>query len=121
MLAHSPAASRSRRAQTTRPPSVVVSTPQPSGPVRAHHVQAVRAAVGLPAAPGATEVFGLDPDMIRVQFGADDEVLGPAPGVQDGVGGEFGRDEHRVGGGRAPCQVPGYRMADVAHLVGSPG
>ena len=35
MLAHSPAASRSRRAQTIRPPPVVVSVPQPSGPVRA--------------------------------------------------------------------------------------
>ena len=29
------------------------------------HVQAVRAAVGLPAVPGAAEVFGLDPDVIR--------------------------------------------------------
>jgi hypothetical protein len=82
-------------------------------------VQAVRAAVVLPAAPGAAEVFGLDPDMIGVQLGADGEVLGPAPGVPDGVE-QLGRDEHRVGGGRAPCQVPGYRTADVAHLVGSP-
>ena len=34
VLAHSPAVSRSRRAQTIRPPPVV-SVPQPSGPVRA--------------------------------------------------------------------------------------
>jgi hypothetical protein len=50
------------------------------------HVQAVRAAVGLPAAPRTAGVFGLDPDMVWVQFSADGEVSSPAAGVQDRVG-----------------------------------
>ena len=65
------------------------------------HVQAVRAPVGLPAAPRAAEILGLDPDMIRVQLGADGEVPGPAAGVHDGVGRQFGRDEDSIIGGRA--------------------
>jgi hypothetical protein len=57
------------------------------------HVETIRAAVGLSAAPRAAGVFGLDPDVIRVQLGADGEVHGPAAGVQDGVGRELGCDE----------------------------
>src|ERR1700722_13396805 len=42
---------------------------------RFDHVQAVRAAVGLRAVPGAAEVFGFDPDVIGMPFGADGEEL----------------------------------------------
>ena len=121
MLAHSPAAFRSRRAQTMRPPSLVVSAPQPSGPVRA---STTSRPCGRPSGclrrHGSAEVFGLDPDMIRVQLGADGEVPGPAAGVQDGVGRQFGCDEDGIVGGRASRQVAGDGAADVVHLVGPP-
>jgi hypothetical protein len=42
-----------------------------------------------------------------VQLSADGEVPGPAAGVQDGVGREFGRDEDGIGGGGASGQVAG--------------
>ncbi len=45
---------------------------------RFNHVQAVRAAVGLPAAPGAAEVFGFDPDVTGKHLGADGEELAAA-------------------------------------------
>ena len=115
------AASRSRRAQTIRPPPVVVSVPQPSGPVRA---STTSRPCGRPSGclrrHGPPRVFGLDPDMIRVQLGADGEVPGPAAGVQDGVGRQLGCDEDGIGGGRASRQVAGDGAADVVQLVGSP-
>ena len=101
VLAHSPGG-RSRRAQTTRPPPVVViHAPAVRAGEGFHQVQAVRAAVRRPAMPGAAEVFGLDPHVISVQFGADGEERAPAGGVDDGVGGQFGHDEDRLVGGRA--------------------
>jgi hypothetical protein len=81
----------------------------------------VRAAVGLPAAPRPAEAFGLDPDMVRVQLGADGDVPGPAAGVPDGVGRQLGRDEDGIGGRRASGQVAGDGAADVAQLAGSAG
>ena len=72
---------------------------------RFDHVQAVRAVVGLPAAPGAAEVFGLDPDVIGVQLGADGEELAPAGRVDDRVGRQFGHDQDQRR--RRPGSPPG--------------
>ena len=80
VLAHSPAAPV--RGAPNDPAAIGGGLDAPAiwAGERLDHVQAMRAAVGLPAPPGAAEVFDLDPDMIRVQLGTDGEVLGPAPG-----------------------------------------
>src|ERR1035437_7738011 len=52
-----------------------VSSPVVRAGERFHHVQAVRTVIVPPASPGATEVFGFDPDVIRVQLGPDGEEL----------------------------------------------
>jgi hypothetical protein len=41
--------------------------------------------------------------------------------MHHGVGGQFRSGEDRVVGGRTPGQVPGYRAADMVHLVGAAG
>src|ERR1700691_3275684 len=74
----------------------------------------------LPGPPETTEVFGLDPDVIRVQLGPDGEELTPAGRVQDGIRGQFGHDQHRVIKGRARRKVPSHRTARVLHLVRAP-
>jgi hypothetical protein len=55
--------------------------------------------------------------MVRVQLGADGEVSCPAAGVQDGVGGQLGRDEDGIGGGRASRQVAGTKLPILAELA----
>ena len=120
MLAHSLA----RRAQVEACPDDAAAAGGGLGApaVRAgecfDHVEAARAAVWLPAAPRAAEVFGLDPDVTRVQLGADGEAPGPAARVQYGVSRQLGRDEDGVVDGRASGQVAGDGAADVMQLVG---
>jgi hypothetical protein len=45
------------------------------------------AVVALSKVPGAAQIFGFHPDMVRTDFGADDEERALAGRVQDSVGG----------------------------------
>jgi len=69
---------------------------RPEGPAWSEDPLAVRAAVEVPAVPGAAEVFGLDPDVIGAQFGADGEELTAAGRMHDRVRGQLGRDKDRI-------------------------
>jgi len=59
-----------------------------------HDVESVRAAVfARPGVPRAAGIFYFDPDVIKVDFGTEDEVAAVAGGaVQHGIGGVLRRD-----------------------------
>ena len=78
---------RQVQARPDDPPAVTgeFGSPAVRAGERFHHVQAVRPVIVLPGPPGATEVFSLDPDVIRVPLGPDGEELTPAGRVQDRV------------------------------------
>jgi hypothetical protein len=56
-----------------------------------------------------------------VLFYADREMAAAGPAVQDGIGGEFGRDKHQVSSNWAFAQVLRYVTADMAHLISTAG
>ena len=110
---------RSSRAQTMRSPSLVVSVPQLSGPVRASMMSSPCGPVvcGL-AVPFPSEVFAFDPHVVGVGLDADGEELACAGGVGDGVGGELAGDQDGIADGGAAVQVRGDLAAHPGDLVG---
>ena len=110
---------RSSRAQTMRSPSLVVSVPQLSGPVRAPMMSSPwgRSSAGLQCHSPA-EVFAFDPQVGGVGLDPDGEELACAGGVGDGVGSEFAGDQDGIAGGGAAVHVRGDLAADPGDLVG---
>lgn len=88
-----------------------------------YDIESVRAVVfARPGAPWTAGVCYFDPDVVRVDFGAESEVAAIARGaVQDGIGGELAGDQDRVIGARTAVEQCGKRGPGVTDLGGVGG
>lgn len=105
------------------PAGVAVDAPVLRAGDRCHDIESVRAAVvARRGTPWTSGVCYLDPDVIRVDFGAEGEVAAVAGGaVQDGVGGVLRRDQDGIVGARAVAEQGGERDPGVPDLGGVSG
>src|ERR1022692_1134578 len=105
------------------PAGVAVDAPVLRAGDCCHDVESVGAAVFAGAgAPWASGVCYFDPDVVRVDFGAEGEFAAVAGGaVQDRVGGVLRRDQDGIVGARAVAEQGGERGPGVPDLGGVSG
>ena len=106
------------------PAGVAVEAPVRRTRDGVHDVESVGAAVIVRAdgPPRAAGVFHFDPDVVLVDFGAEDELAAVAGrAVHDGIGGKFRRDQDRIVGSGAAAEEFGERGPGVPDLDGLGG